>query len=489
MSKGRWKTTVWMIGVSIFILGGCQMKDKVFKEFEIQVNEEQFYQNPLEINQIGDPFVLKSSDGNYYCYPTSDARRGYKVWVSQDMVHWEKQAENIYIKERDGWAISDFWAPEVYEWDGMYYMYYTARWKEGNSLRIGVATSESPLGPFKDVSNKPMFDFGYAVIDANVLIDDDGQGYLYYSRDCSENQLGGYNESHLYEIQLSDDKLEVIGEPVLLEKPEQPWELETGNYRWNEGAFVFKRENIYYMMYSANFYGGRQYSLGYATSDSPLGKYTKYENNPILYTQSDWEDISGPGHHSITRSPNGKVWYAMYHTHSIPALGGGDRQVNMDVMGFREDGSIYMNGPTISPQLIPSKMGEAYEIMANTQITKNGEPAEVLKDGEFALYTEGLVKTEVISLVGKDIVEVTFDINQEIQGILLYTGVADDEKLEGVTIKFSNGYGISNLKFPDGVGQPAVAQFEPMEVKWIKIYNGDLESSKGVLSLVSVIPC
>lgn len=486
MNKGRWKTTAWLIGISIFVLGGCQMKDKAFKELEIQVKEDQFYQNPLEINQIGDPFVLKSSDGNYYCYPTSDPNRGYKVWISQDMVHWKKKAENVYIKERDGWATSDFWAPEIYEWDGMYYMYYTARWKEGSSLRIGVATSESPLGPFKDVSNKPMFDFGHAVIDANVFIDDDGQGYLYYSRDCSENRVGGYNESHIYGIKLSDNKLEVVGEPILLAKPEQPWELESGDTRWNEGAFVFKRDNIYYMMYSANFYGGRQYSLGYATSDSPLGEYVKYEKNPILYTQSDWVDISGPGHHSIATSPQGKIWYAMYHTHSIAAIGGGNRQVNMDVMGFREDGSIYINGPTISPQLMPDKMDQAYDIMAYAQISKNGEQSKILNDGEFALYTEGPVKTDVIPLTGADTIEIAFDTEQEIQGIVLYTGAEENEKLKSVTIELSNGYGISDLEFPDGVGKPAVAHFEPMEVKWVKIYNRDLESYAGVLSEIII---
>ena len=46
------------------------------------------YKNPLAINNIGDPFVLKASDSRYYCYPTSGGVRGFKVWTSTDLVNW-----------------------------------------------------------------------------------------------------------------------------------------------------------------------------------------------------------------------------------------------------------------------------------------------------------------------------------------------------------------------------------------------------------------
>ncbi len=454
--------------VCSLMLGGCQVKDKALTELSTTVQQEAFFQNPLGINQIGDPFVLKASDGKYYCYPTSDPNNGYKVWVSEDMVNWEEQGLNAYSKERDSWEKGDFWAPEVYEWQAKYYMYYTARWKENNSLRIGVAVSDDPLGPFKDIKNAPMFDFGYAVIDANILFDEDGENYLYYSRDCSENEYEGYNESHIYGIKLTEDLLGVEGEPVLLAQPDQPWELASGSYRWNEGPLVFKREGIYYLMYSANFYADKNYSLGYATSEEPLGTFTKYENNPILYTQTDWPEISGPGHHCITQSPSGQHWYVVYHTHSVPAIGGGDRQVNIDLMGFRADGSIYINGPTIAKQLKPAEMDN---IISGLKISKNGEEVKQLTDGEIALYTEDQVKTPLVSLEEKDIIEIQFDAEQTIKSLLLYDGASKYQKLSSVWVEFSNGYQISHLTFPDFPGEPAIAQFEPMKVTWIKIRN------------------
>jgi len=235
-------------------------------------------------------------------------------------------------------------------------MYYTARWKQKDSLRIGVAVADHPAGPFKDAFDKPMFDFGYAPIDAHVFTDDDGRSYLFYARDCSEHMVDGRHESHIYGFELSGDLLQPKHEGVMLLKPEQEWELASGEVRrWNEGPFVLKHQGSYYLMYSANFYAHRDYSVGYAVSGRPLGPYLKYEHNPVL--ASDRPDISGPGHHSVVRSPDDTELFIAYHTHTDSGKGGGDRQVCIDRMTFREDGSIAVAGPTPSPQPYPSAKG------------------------------------------------------------------------------------------------------------------------------------
>jgi GH43 family beta-xylosidase len=314
------------------------------------------YRNPLPIRGIGDPFVLKAANGRYYLYPTSAGNEGYKAWTSVDLVNWE-EIGFVYRKTDTSWGYKQFWAPEVVEYQGKYYMYYTARWKEKESLRIGVAVAEQPEGPFRDVLDRPLFDFGYAAIDANVLIDDDGRKYLYYSRDCSEQIIEGRHESHIYGVRLGDDMVSVSGEPVLLAKPDQEWERKSGpDWFWNEGPFVLKRDGIYYLMYSANFYGSKHYAVGYATSSEPLGPFTKYDHNPIL---SHIEGaVSGPGHNSAVLSPDGREWFIVYHTHTDLQKGGGNRQVCIDRMHFREDGSLYVSGPTIDEQPIPGNKHE-----------------------------------------------------------------------------------------------------------------------------------
>ena len=51
--------------------------------------------------------------------------------------------------------------------------FYSANWKDNPSneeetFRLGVAVSEKPEGPFEDLSDAPIFDPGYPIIDANV---------------------------------------------------------------------------------------------------------------------------------------------------------------------------------------------------------------------------------------------------------------------------------------------------------------------------------
>jgi GH43 family beta-xylosidase len=309
------------------------------------------YQNPLPIKNIGDPFVLRAPDGTYYCYATS-ASDGFKAWTSPDLAHW-KEIGYVYKRKDDSWGESDFWAPEVLHYAGKYFLHYSARWGKNQSLRIGVATADSPGGPFEDVFNHPMFDFGYAAIDGHVLIDDDGSKYFYYARDCSENMVDGRHESHLYVARLNDDLISLEAEPLLIMRPEQEWECRSGpEWLWNEGPFVLKHNHKYYLMYSANFYASRDYSVGYAVADSPLGPFVKSPHNPVLV--STRAEISGPGHNSVTNSPNGSDLFIVYHIHTDPQNPSGDRQVCIDRMGFREDGSLYVTGPTHTPQPIPS---------------------------------------------------------------------------------------------------------------------------------------
>jgi beta-xylosidase len=54
------------------------------------------------------------------------------------------------------------------------------------------------------------------------------------------------------------------------------------NRRWTEGSVAFKNGDTYYLMYSANYFGGKNYAVGYATSKNPLGPYKKADNNPVL---------------------------------------------------------------------------------------------------------------------------------------------------------------------------------------------------------------
>ncbi|MGB7158428.1 MAG: family 43 glycosylhydrolase [Tepidisphaeraceae bacterium] len=300
------------------------------------------YANPLDVI-LADPFALRVGD-TYYLYGTSDLR-GFHVWTSTNLVDW-RQRGFAYRKEKDDFGQRRFWAPEAFEHKGKFYLHYTAAPRD-HSQRIVLAESDSPLGPFKEIKG-PWFESKLCIIDSHVFKDDgeggDGQLYLYYVLDCSEN-----GDSEIYVRKLSDD-LTVSKEATFCAKPSQPWE----GTQWNEAPFVFKRGSTYFMMYSANCYVDAFYTVGYATAPSPLGPWTKAPENPILRHNPD---VSGPGHNAIIDSPDGKELYVLYHTHQL-ARGGGKRQLAIDPMRIVEEPGktprLVIDGPTITPRPIPS---------------------------------------------------------------------------------------------------------------------------------------
>ena len=145
-----------------------------------------------------DPFMLRAEDGMYYVYCTREDGAGFAVRRSRDLENWEDMGVP-FGPDRARWGISCFWAPECYRIGGRYYLFYSANWKENPSneeenFRIGVAVSEKPEGPFEDLSDAPIFDPGYPIIDANVY-EEDGRFYLYYSRCCYKHRIGEWEES------------------------------------------------------------------------------------------------------------------------------------------------------------------------------------------------------------------------------------------------------------------------------------------------------
>ena len=297
--------------------------------------------NPIGITNIGDPYVLKHGN-TYFLYATSFID-GFHCYTSTDLVNWSQPIQ-VYTKSEKSFGYKDFWAPEVIFENNQFIMHYSARWDKNDSLRIGVATSPSPLGPFIDVfDKKPMFDDHHAAIDGHVFIDEDGKRYFYYDKDCSEYVYEGRNESHIYVVELDETFTKRITTPILVSKPEQPWETITGNWRWNEGAFVFKRKGLYYLMFSSGFYASETYSIGYATSNSPLGPFTKAKENPILKTVPS--KVSGPGHNSVITGPDGQL-YCVYHVHTFIHEPSQNRQVFIDKISFNHD-KLIIEGPTL----------------------------------------------------------------------------------------------------------------------------------------------
>ena len=289
-----------------------------------------------DITRIGDPQILLH-DGRYYCYATS-SKQGFLVWESEDLVHWSEPKMCFPVIE--SWGESHFWAPEVIEHNGQFIMHYTAQSRALNSLRIGVAIADHPQGPFRDVHGRPMFDFGYAAIDASALICPEGN-FLYYSRDCSENMIDGVHTSQIYCIRLNDSLTEVVGEPVLVTSPTEVFEQKSLSldppHLWNEGPCMIRLDGRYVMNYSTNWFASNDYAICIATADHPMGPWIKSKNNPVLSCRAD---LFGAGHNAFFTRKDGQLMTA-FHIQTDPVHPSSNRTIAIGEVFFDEkDGAI-----------------------------------------------------------------------------------------------------------------------------------------------------
>ena len=377
------------------------------------------YTNPVilpsnySMSSTADPFVFKDNNGVYYCYVTG---KGFPAFVSKDLVKWVKASSNPFPSANYKWALSNHWAPEVVKVRNLYYMHYTGKDADG-FMKIGLAKSISPLGPFSDVSETAFYSRkNKSIIDSHIFFDDDGKAYMYFANDMSTNTIPGTSKkrSEIWVIEIKPDLSDTIGPAKLLFYPTQPWEYNPSNNDfWNEAPAMIKHNGLYYLMYSANCYCSN-YSIGYAISKSPLGPFIKYSQNPILAGVSSY--VSGPGHNSVVLSPDNSEMICVYHSHIDLVEKGGKRKVNIDRMGFRDNGVLYINGPTYTAQNYPSTgatsvntVSEAKKELAISYLSSSDE----IKI-EVPLFSQELV---IYNAIGRQIS--TVELSESQSGIML----------------------------------------------------------------------
>ncbi|UJF34928.1 family 43 glycosylhydrolase [Paenibacillus hexagrammi] len=375
------------------------------------------YTNSI-VADIADPFVLHH-DGMYYLYGTNtsqdpNAPKGFKVYTSKDLVNWQEQSE-LALKLGDVWGTSGFWAPEVVEKDGTFYMYYVA------NERLGVATSASPLGPFVQDVKQPIHP-DTPEIDAHVFTDDDGKRYLYFVRFNQGNEI--------WAAELNDD-MKTIKEDTLkfVFRATQEWELSQKQpvASINEGPFMIKHNGTYYLTYSGNHFESPDYGVGYATAPTPMGPWTKYTYNPIMKSNLV---VPGAGHHSLVESPDGKELFMVYHTHLKPGVTN-PRKLAIDRVHFVPQASgpdaMEVWGPTITPQPVPSS-DQTEPAEASAVLSGGGTVAP----GQSFDLTFGLSHVSVSQSVYAQDVTVTYDpsLYQFVDAVSLKDGVSVVGKTE-----------------------------------------------------------
>ncbi len=251
---------------------------------------------------------------------------------------------------------------------------------------------------------------------------------------------------------------------------------------WNEGPEMIRHNGIYYLTYSGNYFGSRSYSVGYATAKSPLGPFKKVGENPILQAGS-YENISGTGNHSMVDGPGGESLFFVYHSHTYPQAGGGNRQVNLDRACFDEQERLCVSGPTVSLQPVPGAgfINNIEIACGNTELPglHNGLITVHKKDAEqrdTILKTDASGKVELNIKLKKDTV---------VEAVVIYRGSTDFDRAELV---FDGNIVLKDLSCPEGAEQRSlIALFEPITCEGITVALYAEPESKITISEIQLL--
>ena len=181
-------------------------------------------------------------------------------------------------------------------------------------------------------------------------------------------------------------------------------------------------------------------------------KYVDGTNDVLL--GSDVTDSNGEASYSYASTGVGdvglyaKVRSLVSKTYDVEdcidtILGGGERKINFDRVNFVE-GKVLVNGPSLSPQLLPSGVGEYSDITSEATIKVNGSTNNQLKDNIINTIEDKL-DTEVNTMSTKATVTVSFEEEKTLRAIMIYDSAHFDYCLPKVDDIEINGKHIKDL--------------------------------------------
>ena len=395
------------------------------------------YTTSYENIGIRDPFILEEN-GTYYLYGTVNFGR-FEVYTSSDLYMWTRENPcfvgygdffgNACVFSNVKGKEESFWAPEVYAYNGAYYMLatFTQDTQTMNQQGTVMLKSDSPVGPFEVWSDGPITPAGHSCLDATLYFEN-GVPYIIYAHEwqCSCRNYNGTGSVDY--IQLSSDLKTTVGnsaEWLSADNLTTFWEelFGTKPSKITDGPFVYTDLNGQkYLLWSTNIYvdGVNTYSQ-LATKFASIGRSVNLKNDTITLLSN------GGGHGMIFTDPNGQETLIMH-----------DATNHIDIYNVVQgEGTISLAEKTVSASYIAGwnlslreDIGvNFYFDLSEKQLAET--TVEMTIDGvTYVLYANQAVKKDGYSVFSANVAAA--QMTSDIHVCLKFNGVSVQEKTYSV---------------------------------------------------------
>jgi beta-xylosidase len=318
------------------------------------------YQNPVYSGDMPDPSVRRLGNA-YYAFGTTGGKRLpdgriFTMLRSTNLVDWQELGGALVPPSEN--RRYQYWAPEITEDRGKYYLYYSMGGVEDESFSIRVGVSDRPEGPYVD-NGKALVDCetNRFTIDPFPFKDDDGQWYLFYA--CNfPFETGNMHAGTGIAVDRLVDMTKLGCDRKVVLRATHDWTLYESNrwmevygkkFNWHtiEGPCVLKHDGKIYCLYSGANWQTPRYGLDFAVASNPLGPYSGAGDSARVLHGVPGK-VRGPGHNSVVTGPDGKTQYVLYHAWDA---GMKRRQLCLDKLDWTPDGPRCT--PTVTPQPVP----------------------------------------------------------------------------------------------------------------------------------------
>jgi GH43 family beta-xylosidase len=306
------------------------------------------FKNPV-VAHGQDPWVIRWRTNYFLC----QSRRG-GIWVNRS-----SRLEGIGV---DRWKCvwtppggthysSQVWAPELHFLQGRWYIYFAADDGQNADHRMYVlqGDTDDPQAPFT-FKGKIAAPTDCWAIDGTVLQMPAGKLYFIWAG-WPENTDGVQN---LYIAPMSNPWT-INGERVCISQPDRDWE-QRDFPKINEGPEALWHDGHLFIIYSASGFWDENYCLGQLTwtGRDVMNPQSWQKKQQPVFAHTD--QVSGPGHCSFVKSPDGKEDWIVYHAHI--AKGKKERDIRIQPFTWNIDGSPNFGEPISSNLSLPIPSGE-----------------------------------------------------------------------------------------------------------------------------------